>query len=242
MNKQELLAELKSEGFSQQILGVFSKIPREKFIPKSLHDYAYNNEPLPIGRGATISQPYTIAFMLELLELNKLNNVKQDKLSENKNNQNCERSSVQLSEEQSPKNKKSNVNNINKIKVLEIGSGCGYVLALINEILRNKCPEIYGIEIIPELVEKSRKVLKKYKNIKIIHGDGSKGLSQKAPFDRILISAACDEIPKHLCSQLKPDGIFVTPVQNSIFQIKNNKIQEFPGFVFVRLVNYNNQS
>lgn len=228
MDKQELLAELKREGFSQQILKAFSKVPREKFIPKHLEPYAYNNEPLPIGRGATISQPYTIAFMLELLELDKLNivNTKQDKESE--------------SDSESGHNlTRLNVNN--KIKILEIGSGCGYVLALINEIIKDA--EIYGIEILPELVNRSKQVLKDNKNIKIIHGDGSKGLPEEK-FDRILISAACNEIPKHLFNQLKRRrGILVCPVRNSIYQIEKKGhgiyAEEFPGFVFVPLINKN---
>lgn len=199
MDKQELLELLKSEGFSIKILKAFSKIKRENFIPLSLKPYAYLNEPLPIGKGATISQPYTIAFMLELLELNKLNN---------------------------------------KSKILEIGSGCGYVLALLDQLSKNS--EIYGIEINPELVKKSKQILKQNKNIKIINKNGSNGLKEKASFDRILVSAEFDRIPTHLYSQLKNNGILVTPVKNSIFQIKKInkkiKIKEFPGFIFVPLI------
>src|SRR3989344_420412 len=144
MNKQELLELLKAEGFSYDILRAFSKIKREDFISEELKEYAYENEPLPIGEGSTISQPYTIAFMLELLELNNINigSFKQDKMRS------------QVSWGKSRKN--------DKIKVLEIGSGSGYVLALINELfaLQKIDADIYGIEINKELIEKSIRILK----------------------------------------------------------------------------------
>lgn len=195
MNKQELLEILNSYGFSKKILNAFRIVKREDFISEDLKEYAYINEPLPIGEGATISQPYTIAFMLDLLEL------KDD------------------------------------LKILEIGSGSGYVLALINEIC--KC-NIFGVEIIKDLVDKSKKILSEEKNIRIINGNGFKGLKKFSKFDRILISAASDEIPSHLSLQLNINGILVCPVRNSIFKItkKNNKdyiVKEFPGFVFVPL-------
>lgn len=196
MNKSELINDLKNQGFSENIIKSFEKIKREDFIPKELKNFAYENQPLPLGIGTTISQPYTIAFMLDLLEL--------------KDNQ----------------------------KILEIGSGSGYVLALLNEISKNS--EIYGIERIRELTKKSKKVLKKNKNIQIIYKNGSDGLKEKSPFDRILISASSDKIPENLFSQLKDNGILVCPVRNSIFQIKKQKgktiKKEFPGFVFVPLV------
>ena len=91
-DKNSLIEYLKSEKFDKKILNAFSIVKREDFLPEGLRDYAYIDQPLPIGDGVTISQPYTIAFMLSLLEL--------------KDNQ----------------------------KILEIGSGSGYVLGLINKI------------------------------------------------------------------------------------------------------------
>lgn len=122
-------------------------------------------------------------------------------------------------------------------KVLEIGSGSGYVLALISEIIKEG--KVYGLEIQEKMAIKAKKVLSDYKNIKIINRSGLKGLPEEAPFDRILISASCPdkEVPYSLLSQLKYNGIIVTPVQQSIFQIRkeNNKLteNEFPGFAFV---------
>ena len=130
-------------------------------------------------------------------------------------------------------------------KVLEVGSGCGYVLALISEITKSK---VFGIEIIKELAEKSKQNLKDYKNIKVYNRNGAEGLEQEALFDRILISAACKEIPKQLLSQLKENGILVAPVGSKYeqslvaVQKKKNKFivrKEIPGFVFVPFVREN---
>jgi protein-L-isoaspartate(D-aspartate) O-methyltransferase len=185
---------LKAQGFSPKILEAFSKVPRENFVLEDLKEMAYEDEALPLEKGATISQPYTIAFMLEKLEL--------------KQNQ----------------------------KILEIGSGSGYVLALLNEITKG---EIYGIEINENLVKKSKEILKNFSNIKIINKNGANGLEEKAPFDRILVSAAFDKIPKYLCSQLKNNGIIVAPVGEFIVKIKKEKgkinIKKFYGFIFVPL-------
>ncbi|MFH1290826.1 MAG: protein-L-isoaspartate O-methyltransferase [Nanoarchaeota archaeon] len=199
MNKNQLLASLKKEGFPSKILKAFSKVLREKFIPENLYEFAYLDEALPLEQGATISQPYTIAFMLNLLEIKP------------------------------------------KQRILEIGSGCGYVLALLAEL--SPSSKIHGIEIIKPLASKSRKYLENYNNIKVYNNNGFQGLKEKAPFDRILISAAADKLPEQLYSQLSNNGIIVTPVNGSIFQIKKNdnkiKTKEFPGFAFVPLVKTN---
>jgi protein-L-isoaspartate(D-aspartate) O-methyltransferase len=195
MNKRQLIRFLNNQKFPERIIKAFEKIRREDFISKEYKKIAYENIPLSIGHKQTISQPYTIAFMLFLLELDNFQ------------------------------------------RILEIGSGSGYVLALINEISKNS--EIYGIERIKEIAKNSKKVLKN-ENISIIIKDGSKGLKEKSPFDRILVSATSKEIPQKLIVQLKEGGILVAPVRNSIIQIKKfrneNKIKEFPGFVFVPLI------
>ncbi|MBU2612181.1 MAG: protein-L-isoaspartate(D-aspartate) O-methyltransferase [Nanoarchaeota archaeon] len=196
MTKEDLIRGFKRQRIPEKILKAFEKIERNNFIPKEYRAEAYKDVALPIGYGQTISQPYTISFMLSILEL--------------RNNQ----------------------------KILEVGSGSGYVLALINEISKNS--ELFGIERIRGLAEISRKVLERYNGIKIIYGDGSKGLPEKAPFDRIIVSAAANEIPQKLLQQLSIGGIMVAPVRNSIVKIKKfvneNKIEKYPGFVFVPLV------
>ena len=129
-------------------------------------------------------------------------------------------------------------------KVLEIGSGCGYVLALISDIVGSK-GKVYGIEIIKSLADKSRINLSEYGNVEVYHGNGSKGLIGKASFDKIIISAALEEIPKHLIQQLKDKGLIVAPIGSQYeqtltsFQKVNDKLEvreEIPGFVFVPFV------
>lgn len=198
MNKEELIAHLKKKGFHDSIIDAFGKVKREDFLPEHLVLYAYEDISLPIDEGHTISQPSTIAFMLELLNL--------------KENQ----------------------------KILEIGSGSGYVLAILSEISLGA--EVYGIEIKTKVASQSKLRLEKYSDTHVIIKDGAQGLEQKAPFDRILISAASPDIATiyNLLDQLKEDGILVAPVKDSIFQIRkvNNQIEkiEFPGFSFVPLV------
>ena len=201
MDKEELIQSLRSKNFPENILDAFSKVKRENFIPKILKSKAYEDRALPIGKSQTISQPYTIATMLNLLDLKKGQ------------------------------------------KVLEIGSGCGYVLALISKIVGEK-GKVYGIEIVKSLAEKSKLNLKDYKNIKVYNKDGRKPL-EEAPYHRIIISAACREIPKEILNQLKDKALIVAPVGPRYAQslvviqrIKNNfKIKkELPGFIFVPFV------
>jgi len=124
--------------------------------------------------------------------------------------------------------------------ILEIGSGSGYVLALISEIVKNG--KIYGLEINQNLAIKSKKLLEKNLNIEILNRSGLEGLPEQAPFDRILISASCPDrgIPYSLLSQLRDPGIIIAPVGTSLLKIRKiNKIvseEEFPGFSFVPFV------
>lgn len=198
MNKKELISLLQARGFPDKIVKAFKKINRGAFVPSNLQEYAYDDIALPLKRGSTISQPSTIAFMLDLLELE------------------------------------------GKEKVLEIGSGSGYVLALLSNLTNG---DIDGVEIIKELADESRKILKNYKNIKVFNKDGSKGLPSNAPYDRIIVSASFKEIPTQLYPQLKNNGRIVAPVKGSIYQIKkeNGEItkREFPGFAFVPMSDEN---
>lgn len=129
-------------------------------------------------------------------------------------------------------------------KVLEIGSGSGYVLALMSEIVGNK-GKVFGIERIKELALKSKEVLSDYKNVKVYKKNGSEGLSEKAPFDRILVSAACREIPEKLLNQLKNRGILLTPkgprFEQALVVIQRQgeefkTLRKIPGFIFVPFV------
>ncbi len=95
-------------------------------------------------------------------------------------------------------------------RVLEIGTGSGYQAAVLAEIV----PEVYTIEILPELGEQAATVLKRlgYKNIHFLIGDGYAGWPEHAPFDRIIVTAAPREIPRPLIDQLKDGGLLVCPV------------------------------
>ncbi len=149
----------------------FLSVRREEFMPLYVRQYAYADDAIPIGLGQTISQPSTIAIMLELLGAEK------------------------------------------GMKVLEVGSGCGYVLALLSHIVGRE-GKVFGVEIIGEHAEKSIKALQKQgiENAELKKGDGAEGWKEKAPFDRILVSCACPYVPKELFSQLAEGGRAVAPV------------------------------
>lgn len=196
MNKEELITYLKSICSNKKIISAFQKIDRKDFVLDCYNDKAYENNALDIGFGQTISQPFVIAFMLELLDLKKTD------------------------------------------KVLEVGSGSGYVVALMSQLVK----EVFGVEIVTELVLFSENNLKKYnlENVKIFEASKKLGLEEYAPFDRILVSASADEIPKELIDQLKTNGVMVIPVGDSIFKIikkeDNLEVLEFEGFSFVPLI------
>lgn len=103
--------------------------------------------------------------------------------------------------------------------VLEIGTGSGYQSAVLAEIVAKQDPSrrghVYTIERIPELAEFAINNLKRtsYINyVTVIVGDGTKGYSEKAPYDRIIVTAAAPDIPKPLLEQLKNGGKMVIPV------------------------------
>ena len=101
-------------------------------------------------------------------------------------------------------------------KVFEIGTGSGYQAAIIANIIGKK-GKIISTEVVPELVHFAKQNLKKAKigNVVILEEDGSKGMPSEAPFDKIIITAACREFPKELLGQLKPEGIIIGPVGNA---------------------------
>ncbi|MCM3900964.1 MAG: protein-L-isoaspartate(D-aspartate) O-methyltransferase [Pyrinomonadaceae bacterium] len=98
-------------------------------------------------------------------------------------------------------------------KVLEIGTGSGYQAAVLAELGK----EVYTIEIIPELAESARTLLREmgYKNVQVKTGNGYEGWAEHAPFDAIVVTAAPDEVPKALVEQLAVRGKMVIPVGTS---------------------------
>jgi len=188
---------------SPEIKKAFLSVQRENFLPEANKEQAYQDNATPIGLGQTISQPSTIAVMLELLKVEK------------------------------------------GMKVLEIGSGYGYVQALLSHLVEDG--KVYGIEYLEELTEQSKKNLEKEgrKNCEIKTGDGSLGWEEKAPFDRVIFSCACPFIPKPVFDQLKEKGKIVAPTGDQYSQVLETMTkfngkpvkEEYPGasFIFVPL-------
>ena len=99
-------------------------------------------------------------------------------------------------------------------KVLEIGTGSGYQTAVLLEMNA----EVYSIERQHELFKKTSKFLPKigYKPKRFIFGDGYIGLEEKAPFDKIIVTAGAPYVPKPLLAQLKVGGKLLIPVGDTI--------------------------
>jgi protein-L-isoaspartate(D-aspartate) O-methyltransferase len=161
--------QLRGHGITDpQVLAAMRQVPRHRFVPEDEQAAAYDDRPLPIGFGQTISQPYIVAFMTQALAL-------------------------------SP----SDV-------VLEIGTGSGYQAAVLAEIAR----EVYTIELVPELAERARVTLaaQGYRHVHVRAGDGYRGWPEHAPFPKIIVTAAPEEVPQTLIDQLAIGGTMVVPV------------------------------
>ena len=105
------------------------------------------------------------------------------------------------------------------MKVLEVGAGSGYHAATIAEIIGDK-GHVFAIEYVDKLVAIARGNLDRagYGNrVTLVQGDGSLGYTERAPYDRILVTAAAPKIPPTLLEQLKPDGVLVVPVGGKMF-------------------------
>lgn len=95
-------------------------------------------------------------------------------------------------------------------KVLEIGTGSGYAAAILAQL----AAKVYTIEVVPELYDRAKMLLQQlhFKNVICILGDGKQGLPDEAPFDRILLSAAPERMPKALLDQLRVGGKLIAPL------------------------------
>ena len=95
-------------------------------------------------------------------------------------------------------------------KVLEIGTGSGYQAAILAEL----AGEVYTVERVAALAETARERLRElyYDNVRVIIADGSLGLPEEAPFDRIVVTAASPDMPEPLLKQLSEGGIIIAPV------------------------------
>ncbi len=106
------------------------------------------------------------------------------------------------------------------LKVLEVGGGSGYHAAVMAELVKPD-GKVYSMERIPPLAESARRNLKAAgyeKSVEVIVGDGTKGLQERSPFDRISIAAAAPYVPEPLKQQLSENGKMLIPVGGRWYQ------------------------
>jgi len=130
------------------------------------------------------------------------------------------------------------------LKVLEVGAGSGYHSAVISRIIGEE-GMVYSIERIPDLVEFARRNLERagIRKVEVVECDGSMGLPEHAPYDRILVTCSAPDIPDPLVEQLKDGGIILIPVGRTFSVLvkglkRGNKVvrKEICGCAFVPLI------
>jgi protein-L-isoaspartate(D-aspartate) O-methyltransferase len=170
--KMQFLFALRSRGVTdRRVLSAMEGIDRGRFITGLFAERAYEDMPLPIACGQTISQPSVVALMTQALQVSA------------------------------------------RDKVLEVGTGSGYQAAVLSRLARR----VYTIDRHARLVREAKTLFDTLglTNITAITADGSFGLPEQAPFDRILVTAAAEDPPSPLLAQLKIGGIMVIPVGQS---------------------------
>ena len=170
--KMQFLYALRSRGVTNAaVLTAMEQIDRAPFIRGYFAERAYEDMPLPIACGQTISQPSVVGLMTQALEI-------------------------------TPRD-----------TVLEVGTGSGYQAAILSQLARR----VYTVDRHPRLVREAREVFDQLglTNVTAFTADGSFGLPDQAPFDRILVTAAAEDPPGPLLAQLKVGGIMVLPVGQS---------------------------
>ena len=184
--KMQFLFSLRKAGvLDKQVLDAMERVDRKNFVNGVFSEKAYEDTPLPIECGQTISQPTVVGLMTQALQVTS------------------------------------------RDKVLEVGTGSGYQAAILSLLARR----VYTIERHSLLVNNATKVFQKLNisNITTILSDGGHGLEQQAPFDRIIVTAASDDPPASLLSQLKIGGIMIIPVGQSDNMQKLIKIAKTDG-------------
>lgn len=149
------------------VIEAMLQIPRHRFVHAAEIGEAYEDHPLPIGEGQTISQPYMVALMTELLALEPHH------------------------------------------RVLEIGTGSGYQACVIARL----ADQITSVERFASLAASAREVIDTlgFVNIEVVVGDGSLGWPDRAPYDRIVVTAAAPRVPTAYQDQLAEGGRLVIP-------------------------------
>ena len=170
--KMQFILSIRSKGVvDNNVLKALETVNREQFLKGLFAQRAYEDTPLPIDCGQTISQPSIVGLMTQALRVT------------------------------------------NRDKVLEIGTGSGYQTAILSKLARR----IYSVERFKPLYEEARAIFRKLQlnNITSVWGDGSQGVVEQQPFDRIIVTAAAEDPPPTLLNQLKIGGIMVIPVGQS---------------------------
>ncbi len=170
--KMRFLFQLRTRGVTDpRVLEAMEGIDRGLFVRGQFADRAYEDTPLPIPCGQTISQPSVVGLMTQALAIGP------------------------------------------RDTVLEVGTGSGYQAA----ILSGLCRRVYTVDRHRRLVQEAEATFRQLGLYNIIAqvGDGSRGLPDQAPFDRILVTAAAEDPPGPLLAQLKIGGIMVVPVGQS---------------------------
>ena len=170
--KMQFLFALRSKGVTDsRVLTVMERIDRAAFVRGLFSERAYEDMPLPIACGQTISQPSVVGLMTQALDVQA------------------------------------------RHKVLEIGTGSGYQAAILSQLARR----VYTIDRFKRLVTEAQSVFDALHitNITAMTADGSFGLAEQAPFDRILLTAAAEDPPGPLLAQLRVGGVMVLPVGQS---------------------------
>ncbi|NDC38738.1 MAG: protein-L-isoaspartate(D-aspartate) O-methyltransferase [Proteobacteria bacterium] len=170
LREQMVQTQLEARNINDEaVLAAMRKIPRHIFVPKDQLAHAYEDQPIPIASGSTISQPYIIGYMLEALRLTSHDTV------------------------------------------LEVGTGSGYQSALLSEI----AGKVYSIDINDQLVGLATRRIAElgYRNFFPRVGNGYEGWDRRAPFDAIIVSAACEGVPRELVRQLAPYGRMIFPLE-----------------------------
>lgn len=178
--RKKLIKNLILRGYisKKEVIDAMETVPRHIFVSENQKKYAYEDRPLSIGLGQTISAPHMVGIMAEKLDLEKGN------------------------------------------KVLEIGTGCGYHASVIAKIVGDK-GHVYSIERIEKLAGMAKENLKKVgleKNVTVIVGDGSLGLKDFSPYDRILVTCGSPDVLDSLIKQLADGGKLLIPVGGRFLQ------------------------
>lgn len=170
--KMQFLFALRSRGVTdKRVLEAMEKIDRAPFVRGYFAGRAYDDTPLPIACGQTISQPSVVGMMTQALKVSQ------------------------------------------RDTVLEIGTGSGYQAAILSVLARR----VYTVDRHSRLVREASAIFRELDltNVTCRTVDGSHGLPEQAPFDRIIVTAAAEDPPGPLLAQLKIGGIMVLPVGQS---------------------------